>query len=184
MKFTCLAGVASISVLTFQANAQENSPLETIYACSDVANDSERLACYDQAVGRTRQAEQSGEFRTFTRQEADEVQKDAFGFSLPSLPKFSMPSFGGDSDDLSGVKKNEEGEIEEIELAINRVSQDPYDKVLLVFENGQVWRQSDSNTVRLSRKRPPTSATIKRAGLGSFLFQLNTGERFKAKREQ
>ncbi|MAP93409.1 MAG: hypothetical protein CMK07_00510, partial [Ponticaulis sp.] len=112
---------------------------------------------------------------------ADEVQKDAFGFSMPSLPKFSLPSLGGDDD---GVKKNDDGEIDELTLAIANISEGAYGKVVIEFENGQVWRQSDTTSVRISRKRPPESAVIKRAGLGSFLIRLSTGERFKAKREQ
>ena len=180
MKKSLLLGAVGISLLSGSAFADGTSPLESVYACALVQNDSERLACYDAAVGNTKQAEDKGEFTTFTRTEAENVQKDAFGFSLPSLPKFAMPSFGGGEKD--GVKTDADGQIEEVELAISDIRNDAYGNVLITFENGQVWVQSDSNKVRVSKKRTPTSASVKRAALGSYLIQLSTGERFKAKR--
>lgn len=168
-------------MLGFSASAQTSSPLEPIYACASISDDNERLACYDAAVGRAQQAEKQGEFKTITRQEAEDVQKDAFGFSLPSLPKFNLPSLGRGDDT---IKKDKEGQIEEVSLEIDRVTRDGYDKLIVRFKNGQVWRQTESGKIMVSTKRPPTSAIIKRAAFGSFLIKLNTGERFKAKREE
>ena len=183
MRKSCLLGAVGVSLITLPALAQEKTPLESIYACADISDNIERLACFDAAVSATRQAENQGEFKTITRQEAETVQKDAFGFSMPSLPTFSLPGFGGGSDDDS-VKKDDSGQIEEVTLPLKSATTDAYGKVVLVFENGQVWRQNDSDKIRISRKRPPTSAVIKRAAFGSYLIRLNTGERFKASREQ
>lgn len=180
-KITRLVGASSLALLIFEASAQENTPLDSIYSCAVIEADLDRLACYDQAVGRAKEAQQAGEFQTITRQEAEEVQKDAFGFSLPSLPKFRLPSFGSDGDD---IKRDDDGDISEIVLAIKEISTDRLGKVEIVFENGQVWYQADTKKIRVSRKRPPTEATIKRGSLGSFLIKLSTGESFKAKREK
>ena len=183
MKYVYVSAITGGMLLGCASWAQDSSPLETIYACSSIESDAERLACYDDAVGRTQSAQEAGEFTTVTRQEAEDVQRDAFGFSLPSLPRFNLPTFGG-GDREDGVQTNEEGEITEVTLPIERIYADSYGKVVIEFENGQRWRQSDSDRVRISRLRPPTEATIKRASLGSFLIRLNTGERFKAVREQ
>lgn len=184
MKYVYVSAITGGMLLGCASWAQESSPLETIYACSSIESDAERLACYDDAVGRTQTAQEAGEFTTVTRQEAEDVQRDTFGFSLPSLPRFNLPTFGGGSNRDDGVQTNEEGEITEVTLQIERIYADAYDKVVIEFENGQRWRQSDSDRIRISRLRPPTEATIKRASLGSFLIRLNTGERFKATREQ
>ncbi|MAP94663.1 MAG: hypothetical protein CMK07_06900, partial [Ponticaulis sp.] len=69
IRYTCLAGVGVFVSLSFQSVAQTQSPLDALYACSEIESDSERLACYDGAVGRTKEAETAGEFRTITRQE-------------------------------------------------------------------------------------------------------------------
>lgn len=172
--------LATLFVINGAAHADEQSPLEQVYACADIKTDSERLACFDAAVASTRTAQESGEFATITREEAEEVQRDAFGFTMPSIPKLAMPKFGNGRSD--GVKTDGDGQISELELAITSIREDAYGKVMITFENGQVWLQTDSEKVRISKKRPPESAVVKRASLGSFLIRLNTGERFKAKR--
>ena len=161
--------------------AEDTSPIANIYACAEISDDNARLTCYDNAVASARSAEDAGEFTTITRAEAEAVQRDAFGFQMPSLPKLAIPKLGGGSRD-DGLKTNSDGQISEVEMPIARVSQDSFGNVILTFENGQVWIQTDSERIRISKKRPPVSAVIKRASLGSFLIRLNTGERFKGKR--
>lgn len=181
MKFYHIAPVLGVILLGSVAFAEENSPLDAVYACAEIPDDMARLACFDTAVAGTKSAQETGEFVTITRDEAEEVQKDAFGFSLPSLPKVTLPGLGRNKD---GIKRDNEGQIAELELPIKAISTDGYGKVMVTFENGQVWIQTDSERVRPSKKRPPVSATVKRKSLGSFLIRLNTGERFKAKRVQ
>ena len=107
MKKLCLAGVASLSLLGIPAFADDNDPLAGIYACTQIADDSARLACFDAAVSQTQQAELSGEFQTLTRQDTARVQEDAFGFSLPSLPSFSLPRLGGERNALADAVPEE-----------------------------------------------------------------------------
>lgn len=161
--------------------AEEASPLTDIYACAEISDGTARLICYDNAVASARSAEDAGEFTTITRSEAEAVQRDAFGFQMPSLPKLAIPKLGGSSRD-DGLKTDSDGQITEVELTISSISQDAFGKVILTFENGQVWIQTDSERIRISKKRPPVSAVIKRASLGSFLIRLSTGERFRGQR--
>ena len=183
MKYSPICLIISAGLFANFAEAKEISPLETIYNCSAVTDDSERLQCYDVAVGRTQEAEKSGEFATITRKDAEDVQKDTFGFSIPSLPKLAFPNFGSKSDDET-VIKNKTGEIEEVSLPVKSISRGRYGEVTLVFENGQVWRQSENLSVLISEKSPPASATIKRAAFGSYLIKLDTGQSFKANRRK
>lgn len=181
MKNYPFVALVSISLLPVSAFADETSPLQSVYACASITTDTERLACFDAAVAAAKKSEDEGEFATITRKDAENVQKDAFGFSFPSLPKLSMPSLKTDSTDPT-VKRDDEGQIAEIELAITSIYTNGYGKTVVKFENGQVWEQTDTSTVLLSKKRPPTSAVVKRAALGSYLIRLNTQQRFKAKR--
>lgn len=182
MRITSLVSFAGISLLAFQASAQTSSPLDPIYACASIEADNERLACYDQAVGRAQQAEKEGDFRTVTRDEAYEMQEESFGLSLKSITGFKLPSFGSKDDDR--VKRNDEGEITDLTLEIADISKQGYDKVYITFANGQRWYQTDSTYVRWSRKSKPTSATITTGAFGSYSIKLNTGEKFKAKRSE
>ncbi len=233
MKKICLAGVASLSLLGVPTLADEVDPLADIYACANIADDSARLACFDTAVSATQQAQEAGAFRTLTRQDTERVQEDAFGFSMPSLPSFRLPSIGREANALAdavpdevptaaaeapatpestpesapvataetaplppvvaepeperpqNVVRDDEGDIEAVTLQIARINRGAYDKLTIYFRNGQVWRQIDSEIVRLRSSNPPRTATIRRAALGSYLLQFNDrGRAIRVRREE
>ncbi len=162
--------------------AAQDTPLGEVYACAEITDDTERLACYDASVGRVKAAETSGEFTAVTKGEIEQVQRDAFGFSMPSLPRLSLPRFGGGGDDRPNEKVSEDGQIEELTLGVQSISKDPYGKLLVRLANGQVWQQIDTSNVYYSRKNPPETATIKRAAMGSFRMKLDKGSAFRVKR--
>ncbi len=165
---------ASFAILALALPALAESPVSTgdVYACAEIESNEERLACYDTAVGRLKAAEEAGEVATVTREEVEQVKKDSFGFSIPSLPKLALPKLGGDDD----------GEIKEIQQAVVSVRTTPLKKVIVTLENGQVWEQTDTTKIFVSKKRPPQTAVVKAASLGSFKMKLDNGRVFKAKR--
>lgn len=153
--------------------ADTTASTEEVYACAAIEADADRLACYDNAVGRLKAAEEAGEVATVTRAEVEQVKRDSFGFSIPSLPKLALPKLGGGDDD---------GEINEIQQAVVGARTNPYKKVIITLDNGQVWEQTDSTRIYISKKRPPQNATIKSAAIGSFKMKLDNGRSFRAKR--
>ena len=170
---TCLAAMA---VTVFALPAFADKPVSTgdVYACAEIDDNDARLACYDTAVGRLKAAEEAGEVATVTRADVEQVKRDSFGFSIPSLPKLALPKLGGGDES--------DGEIKQIEQAVVNVRTTPYKKVIVTLENGQVWEQTDSTKIFISKKRPPQSATVKAASFGSFKMRLDNGRVFKAKR--
>ena len=76
-----------------QSSAQPDE-LEAIYACKSISAAQERLACYDKSVGRFEAAQKSGEVVTVSKTAIEKVERDAFGFNLPSLPSLGK-MFGG-----------------------------------------------------------------------------------------
>lgn len=166
--------LAPMAVIAFALPAFAETPVSTgeVYACAEIESNEERLACYDSAVGRLKAAEEAGEVATVTRQEVEQVKKESFGFSIPSLPKLALPKLGGGDD----------GEIKELQQAIASVQTTALKKVIVTLENGQVWQQTDTTKIQVSKKRPPQMATIKTASLGSFKMRLDKGRVFKAKR--
>lgn len=154
------------------AFAQENISTHTIYACSSISSDAERLACYDEAVSRFRDAETSGEVTTIRRSDLVKLNRDSFGLSLPSIPRNILPRFGnGDSSELDVI-------VEPVE----KVERLRYDNLRIVLENGQIWEQTDSKQININKRQGVESAEIKRAALGSFKMQLDGGRSFRAKR--
>ena len=165
---------AAMTVIAFTGPGHAESPVGTgdVYACAEIQNDDERLSCYDNAVGRLKIAEEKGEIATVTREEVEQVKKDSFGFSIPSLPKLALPKLGGGDD----------REIKELELAVASARLNPYKKAVVTLENGQVWEQIDSTSIFISKKKPPQMAKIKSAAVGSFKMKLDNGRTFRAKR--
>ncbi len=182
-----LSGLAlALAVCPATADTDKEASTEDVYACASIETDTDRLACYDLAVGRLKQAEDAGEITTVSRREVEEVRKDSFGLSLPSLPALAMPKLGGarDGDDDSG--KGDDGvnagdELSTIESAVLRVDEDPFGKLIVTLENGQVWQQTGSRSVYVSSRGPQT-AVVRRAALGSFMMKIGNGRSFRAKR--
>ncbi len=170
------ACLLALSLSLFAPAAAEAPSTATLYACADKANDAERLACYDAAVGRLRTAEEAGEITTVSREQVEQVQRESFGFAIPSLPSITLPRLGGDD--------SKADEIEAITEAVARIAPGSDGKLRVVLENGQVWRQVDTTSVYLSRRSPPEAALIKRAALGSFRMKLDDGIFFRVTREQ
>lgn len=147
-----------------QGDPQAPPVLDQVYACAQVTAEAERLACYDSAVGRLRQAQNSGDLVAVDRAQAQAIERDAFGFSLPSLPRL----FGGGAN-----RPDAEPNVAELQLEIARVSHRADGKALFTMANGQVWAQIDDANVR--RAREGGAVTIRRAALGSYLMSVEAG---------
>ena len=167
--------VLTVTLLIPLANAEETKPATTdaVYACASITDDIERLACYDNAVGRLKAAEDAGEVTTISRAEVETVQREAFGFSLPSLPRIAMPKLGGDSDD---------GEISEITSGGTNIRESRGNGLRITLDNGQIWQQTDGRRVTYSKRKGVKEATVKQAALGSFMMKLDGGVAFRVKR--
>jgi hypothetical protein len=161
---------AAISLAALPALAEDVSTSD-VYACKEIAADADRLACYDAAVGRLKAAEEAGEVKTFTRREVEEVKRDSFGFSIPSLPKLA---FGGK--DESGNAKSDE--LKEVTFPIQSIG-GRRGALVITLENGQVWEQTDDKGVS---PRGQKEARIYQAALGSYKMKLDGGLAFRAKR--
>lgn len=142
-----------------------------VYACAGTEDDAARLACYDAAVGRLKAAEEAGEITTITREEVENVQRDTFGLSFPSLPAIAMPRLGGNGDD--------DGQLDSITFAVANIERNPYDKAVVTLENGQVWIQTDGGMFSI---RGIEEAEIQRAAFGSFKMKLDGGRAFRVRR--
>ena len=81
-----LVSAAAAAGLAGPALARQSvaNPTDAIYACAVIAEDSARLACFDDAVGTLRTKEEAGLVQTIDVGQIETIEKEAFGFSMPS----------------------------------------------------------------------------------------------------
>lgn len=164
--------LAALLLLPAQTVTAQGVSTQDVYACAAIEADDERLTCYDEAVGRLEAAEAAGELATITREDVEEVERESFGFSIPSLPRLAATRLG-----------REEGEgIREVEYGIASISRDRSGKLLIRLENNQIWRQTDTMDVFYSPKRGAERATIRRGALSSYRLKLDNGAFFRVRR--
>jgi hypothetical protein len=162
--------LAVFCVFALARAASAAEPLDQVYACAAISESAARLACYDAAVGKLKSAEQSGDLAVVDSEKVRQVQKESFGFRLPSLPKLVLPKFGG-------------GEPESVTAKLERLRTNSEYKAVFYLENGQVWRQIDTNTT--TRIKPGQIATVRKAALGSFMLTTpQAGQAIRVHRDE
>ena len=150
------------------AGAEERPAIfKGLMDCKAMTDPSERLACYDAAVGALDSAEQKGDIVVVDREQAKAVRRQAFGFSLPSLSIF----------DRTGRPE----EVEQVTAQVERAYLNPNAKWVVVLEDGAVWEQIDNQPVP-RRPRAGSKAEIRRAALGSFFMNLDGQRAVRARR--
>jgi hypothetical protein len=173
----CVAAFA-VATAYAQQQAQPGAPdvLDQVYACASVSDETQRLACYDNAVGRLREAQTSGNLVAVDRRQAEDLDRDAFGFSLPSLSRL----FGGGSTPDSAAATPGAAarppafeRVDEMQLEIARVAMRRDGTASFTMTNGQVWSQIDNENPR--NARAGGQVTIRRASMGSYLMSVEAG---------
>lgn len=160
-----LAGPCSLLASPAQANDKNaNSPLAGIYACKAESDPTARLACYDAAVGVVAAKEAAQEIVAIDANAAKDIRREAFGFSLPSLPKLGIGRLGGGSD-TDGP--------ELIELPVASVSKGR-NGIVIRMENGQVWRGVNGRLTYIPKG--DLVATIRSGSMGSYRLSLSNGK--------
>lgn len=150
--------IAAIGADTASAQAPRPEELAQAYACRAATNEAERLACYDSAIDRMLAAEEGGDFVAVDRSRVGEVQSESFGFNLPSIADL-MPRAGGD--------------LQHLQLEVDRVVSLPDGRKLFVMTNGQRWIQVENESAH--NVRAGDSVTVRRAALGTYLLTSERG---------
>lgn len=148
------------------------SPLAEVYRCADMSGDTERLACYDAAAGRLREAESSGALIAVDAARAQTIRREAFGFSLPALPSLA---------NVFASAPREEGDSE-MAMEIARIHVRADRKASYIMTNGQTWTQTVLQP--RSRARVGSQVTIREGAMGGYMMSLEAGPAERVRREQ
>lgn len=164
--------LAALAVAGAPASAQPRPPeraaiVQSLVDCRKMADDAARLACYDQAAAVLDQAEAKGDVVIVDREQARQVRRQAFGFSMPSISLFER-----------GESKEE---IENVTATVKAARQNGAGKWVVELEDGAVWVQVDANELH---KTPKSGMPVKirQAAMGSFLMSIDGQRSFRARR--
>lgn len=154
-----ILGAALIMACAPAAYAQNdsNSPLiSDVTICRDIADDSDRLACYDRAVGRLAEAEEAQDIVVMSREEVREARRASFGCQRGDFPEL--------------VDADGDGERRELATTITGVRNVIGGFYILTLAEGGVWETREA-----SRRLSPDDGDeiiIRPAALGSFMARI------------
>ncbi len=151
------------------ANADGNY-VEGLKACQVVIDDTERLACFDAAVGNIVTASDEGDVQVLDREDVRETRRSLFGFNLPDIGIFD-----GDG--------NDEDEEELFTTTVERVRYLTSRRARLTTAEGAVWEMNNIPS-RLRRIERGDAVEFKGASLGFFFLRINGQVGIKGRRIQ
>ena len=165
------------------AQPSEEQAIDDAIACRDITDDLQRLACLDAAA-------ETLSVTRIIREEAivekKREEKENFGLAgrdddddervadVTETPE----EFGGEY--LSDARKEREDKrLKSITGKVAEVRVNQFGKVTLTLENGQVWRQLDSDNKRLyfSDDDKLYTAKVKRSLFGNYMLTVNEMKR-------
>ena len=159
---TCamLGLVPSLPAAAQVAAAPRPPALKRLVDCRAVADQQQRLACYDREVAALDAAEARKDLVVVDREQIRKTRRTLFGLPLPDLGIFG--------DDAGG----DEEEVTRLESKIKAAAQRPDGKWILTLETGGVWVQTDTRDLA-TYPRPGHDIRIRKAALGSYFANVN-----------
>ena len=130
-----IIGVFSINAALAQEQETPNELL-AIYKCKSIEKPEIRLECYDNSVERFEKADNDGELVTVSKSKIQNVEREAFGFNIPSLSSINR-IFG--LKEKSQIRELEENDFKKGFLnvldTLRETSNIAEDKALEIFKN-------------------------------------------------
>lgn len=141
--------------------------------CRKIADQNQRLACYDAQVAAIDEAEQRADLVVVDRAQIKSAKRSLFGLSLPDLNIFGRSKEGA---------TNPVEEIEELQAVVKSASQGRDGRWIIILEDGARWRQNETKTL-VRYPKAGSSITIRRAALGSYMASIDGQRATRVKRE-
>jgi hypothetical protein len=169
------AALALCATATSPAYSKDEDRKPQVYVdlkqCQAIADPGQRLACYDTAAGALITSTESGEIRLVDQEEARQVRRSLFGFSLPRIGLF-----GG------GKERIEEEEVKVLETTVTRVRRLQHGKYLFTIAEGDAQWQTTDAPMMMRTPKAGQKVTLERAALGSYWVKFEGQRPVKGKR--
>jgi hypothetical protein len=137
------------------------SPLVTaIDRCRQIADPTQRLACYDSAAGALVSATSSGQVSIVDRGEVRQVRHSLFGFNLPKIPFFSGDTTANEAQD----------KLDSTVKSVKALNNGYYQ--IVIADNNAVWITTEGS-INFDPPRPGQKIEIVRGALGNYFLRIN-----------
>lgn len=166
----CAVGLtlAPASDAKTESHDSQAAPIKELARCRTLPDDSQRLACYDQAAAILLTAEQKADIVVVDRQDVENARRSLFGFNLPDIALFRR----------HGAKIEP---LEHLDGALAAASSDASGQWTFRLQDGSVWRQIDTNELNRSPKYGD-AVLVKRAAFGSFMLSVDKAPGVRVRR--
>lgn len=154
------------------APAAAQEPLAKVYACADIADSAQRLACFDAAVSGLRKDVAGGDVTVLSREQLRQADEQQLG-ARPSTVSAAVAAAAGKTvEDKPDVR---------VKLPVRAITTGPDGKLRVLLENGQLWRQTDDQPVQRLGDGPWT-AEIRPAVMGTFFMNIDGKRAIRVRR--
>jgi hypothetical protein len=130
------------------------------------------LAQREAAVAQREAELQAREAKLAAGARSAEEEATLFGIPIPFTKKDSLNQLAELPNQM--VEKDDDGIVDAITVAVREFSYDASERLTLVLDNGQVWRQIEGDRINLkSEPETPHKVRISRGAMGSFNLKVN-----------
>jgi hypothetical protein len=148
--------------------AESPAVVQRLLDCRKLADNAERLACYDKAAAAVESATTSGDLVALDRDQRRAARRQAFGFILPSLSFLER-----------GEKVEEANHVAAVAADVSRNALGEW---VITLDDGAVWRQTEPTEMG-RRPHKGSKVVITKGLLGAFFMTIDGEGAGKAKRE-
>ncbi len=162
LSFAAPTSWIALSTLLFSLNASAGIE-QQLSQCAAKQDKLDRLICYDNLAAKVGNKSQASSHMAPVSKPAPTPQPKPAPQSaavVASTPASAEASFGK-------VYKEEKAEVEKIVMTVKSVKKNPRGILTISFDNGQVWKQNDTNRFKV---KAGETVFIEKGALGSFLL--------------
>lgn len=166
MAVTLVAGAA---IAKDRAPAKKSPLIDALSACRQIADSTQRLACFDKASGELIAATEKGDVNVVDRAQLRQARRSLFGFNMPRLPFFS----GDDSADEAATK---------LVSKVTAVKELPHNRYVVRLQDGAALWETLEAYGSFHAPKVGDPVEINRGPLGSYILRFGKQRGVKGRR--
>ena len=164
--FSCFCiGAIWLSSSSWAQSVSENGAMDDLKNCQLIQKDKPRLECYDQAMSKLNSAIQSKDLFVIEKSEIEEAREENFGKSSSE----SAPIRAIIDKEASNSKDESHPDLVSVIVKTEKTTRN---RTRFYLENGQIWEQTNSGNVYVSKKKTNT-AHIRKASITGYKLKIN-----------